>query len=202
MANFNSSNKQEPGSLSLKELCSEAQVTERTVRYYIQESLLPPPEGTGFSARYTSEHVLRLKIIKRLKEDYLPLAEIRRRLEGTKLAELERLVLPEEIDITSQKETSEAKRYLDNLLAPRHGAKAAISQKNGPAEYIGQLIPAPTPKFASQVGISERATGLNEENWVRVKIIPEVEIHYQAGDSKRTRQISALLEQALLIFKP
>ncbi|MEI6042956.1 MAG: MerR family transcriptional regulator [Chloroflexota bacterium] len=76
---------------SLKELCRASGVTERTVRYYITEGLLPPPNGTGPFSRYGYEHWLRLKFILRLKEEYLPLNEIKSLLVDKSVAELETL---------------------------------------------------------------------------------------------------------------
>ncbi len=78
-------------SYSLKELCKVAEVTGRTVRYYIAEGLLPPPSGTGPFSRYGYEHLLRLKFIKRLQEEYLPLREIKNLLAGKTITELENI---------------------------------------------------------------------------------------------------------------
>lgn len=63
---------------SLDELASEADVTPRTVRYYIAEGLLPPPLSPGRNARYTREHLDRLVLITDMKARYMPLKEIRR----------------------------------------------------------------------------------------------------------------------------
>ena len=68
--------------LTLGELTAAADVSVRTVRYYITEGLLPPPEGSGPGSAYTQGHLDRLRLIQRLKEAYLPLKEIRRRLSG------------------------------------------------------------------------------------------------------------------------
>jgi DNA-binding transcriptional MerR regulator len=68
--------------LTLGELTAAADVSVRTVRYYIAEGLLPPPEGSGPGSAYTRGHLDRLRLIQRLKEAYLPLKEIRRRLSG------------------------------------------------------------------------------------------------------------------------
>lgn len=65
---------------SLDELSTLAEVTPRTVRYYIVEGLLPPPLTTGRNATYSQEHLDRLNAIAALKEMYLPLREIRHRL--------------------------------------------------------------------------------------------------------------------------
>jgi DNA-binding transcriptional MerR regulator len=76
-------------SYSMKELCRAAGVTERTVRFYIQEGLLPSPQGSRSASRYGYEHWLRLEIILKLKENYLPLREIKIRLEHISVPELE-----------------------------------------------------------------------------------------------------------------
>ncbi len=68
--------------MGLMELAAAAGVSVRTVRYYIAEGLLPPPEGGGPRAAYTPDHLDRLRLIGRLKAAYLPLREIRRRLRG------------------------------------------------------------------------------------------------------------------------
>src|SRR5215208_1072416 len=68
--------------LTLGDLTAAADVSVRTVRYYIAEGLLPPPEGSGPGSSYTRGHLDRLRLIQRLKEAYLPLKEIRRRLSG------------------------------------------------------------------------------------------------------------------------
>lgn len=76
---------------NLRELCREADVTERTVRYYIKEGLLPPPHGSGPFSRYGYEHWLRMQFIKRLKDEYLPLSEIKNLLDSRSTGELDQL---------------------------------------------------------------------------------------------------------------
>ena len=65
----------------LPDLCDQAEVTVRTVRYYIAQGLLPSPGQTGPGARYGQGHLDRLRLIRKLQREHLPLAEIRRRLE-------------------------------------------------------------------------------------------------------------------------
>lgn len=67
---------------TIDDLTAQAGVTVRTVRYYIGEGLLPPPLGAGPGTRYTREHLDTLLLIGALKDRYLPLREIRRRLQG------------------------------------------------------------------------------------------------------------------------
>src|SRR3990172_9611564 len=65
----------------LADLARLADVTPRTIRYYVAQGLLPSPEAAGPATRYTEGHLLRLRLIRRLQRDHLPLAEIRARLE-------------------------------------------------------------------------------------------------------------------------
>lgn len=62
---------------TLEDLVSISGLSLRTVRYYIQEGLLPGPDSRGKNARYTEEHLKRLEWIQRLKEHHRPLGEIR-----------------------------------------------------------------------------------------------------------------------------
>jgi DNA-binding transcriptional MerR regulator len=82
--------------MSLGELTDAARVSVRTVRYYIAEGLLPPPEGTGPGSAYTQGHLDRLRLIQRLKEAYLPLKEIRRRLSGLGDEDVRRMLADED----------------------------------------------------------------------------------------------------------
>ena len=72
-----------PDPLDLTELADRAGVSIRTIRYYIQQGLLPKPEARGPGAHYTEEHLDRLLLVKRLQREHLPLAEIRRVLESS-----------------------------------------------------------------------------------------------------------------------
>src|SRR5688572_29999932 len=67
---------------SLVELAKLADVTARTIRYYIEQGLLAAPEPEGPKTRYSDEHLARLLAIKRLQTAHLPLAEIRQQLQG------------------------------------------------------------------------------------------------------------------------
>ncbi len=75
----------------LAELSERGHVTPRTVRYYIQQGLLRSPGVSGPGAKYGEGHLRRLLLIRRMQQAHLPLAEIRRRLEGLSDAEVEDL---------------------------------------------------------------------------------------------------------------
>lgn len=208
----------------LKDLCRDAQVTERTVRYYIQEGLLPPPEGAGPLARYSREHLLRLRLIRRLKEEYyLPLAEIRRRLETLGTQDLEALdqqaIVDEEYDEAPVEEAeantteTDAKTYLDRLLNwknfPANSLSVTAPQRPEPSVWP-PASSSPASKSPDQntardnyalhlQTISQKSEG---ETWQRVTIVPGVELHYQPQDEEQRKRIDRLLAEARQIFNP
>ena len=67
---------------SLTELADLGGVTPRTVRYYLAQGLLPSVGSSGPGSKYDPGHLARLRLIRRLQAEHLPLAEIRRRLEA------------------------------------------------------------------------------------------------------------------------
>ena len=69
-------------SYSIGSLAAAAGVSRRTVRFYVQRGLLPPPEGLGRGAHYTGDHLACLLQIKGWQEQGVPLDEIRARLRG------------------------------------------------------------------------------------------------------------------------
>jgi DNA-binding transcriptional MerR regulator len=69
-----------PLELSVGELAERGGVSRRTVRFYVQRGLLPPPHGGGRGSFYDAEHLARLVAIRQLQEDGLPLEQVQARL--------------------------------------------------------------------------------------------------------------------------
>jgi DNA-binding transcriptional MerR regulator len=76
---------------ALTELADLAGVTPRTIRYYLAQGLLPAVGQSGPGAKYDDRHLARLRLIRRLQAEHLPLAEIRRRLDDLSDAEIRAL---------------------------------------------------------------------------------------------------------------
>jgi DNA-binding transcriptional MerR regulator len=60
----------------VEDLAERGGVSRRTVRYYIQRGLLPPPRGLGRGKHYTEAHLTTLVRIKELQEAAVPLDAI------------------------------------------------------------------------------------------------------------------------------
>jgi DNA-binding transcriptional MerR regulator len=69
---------------SVGELAELGGVSRRTVRYYVQEGLIPAPLGLGRGGHYTEKHLETLLRVKQMQEQGLPLMEVRERLTGPK----------------------------------------------------------------------------------------------------------------------
>ncbi len=66
--------------MRIGELAERSGVTVRTIRYYIEEGLLPPPPRRGKYGDFDASYLQRLRLIQRLKEERLTLPAIRLRL--------------------------------------------------------------------------------------------------------------------------
>jgi DNA-binding transcriptional MerR regulator len=106
--------------LTLGELTAAADVSVRTVRYYIAEGLLPPPEGSGPGSAYTQGHLDRLRLIQRLKEAYLPLKEMRRRLSGLSDDEVRSLLAANDYRAVPGTSPTSEPPFDESLAGARH----------------------------------------------------------------------------------
>lgn len=67
---------------AIGDLAALGGVSRRTVRYYVQEGLVPRPLGVGRGDHYTNEHLEQLLRVKHLQEAGRTLDEIRQALAG------------------------------------------------------------------------------------------------------------------------
>jgi DNA-binding transcriptional MerR regulator len=74
---------------SIADLEQETGFNARTIRYYIGEGMLTPAHGRGPTATYDKDHLLRLRLIKELKEQFLPLESIKLHLQDLSTEDLE-----------------------------------------------------------------------------------------------------------------
>ena len=188
----------EPRLLDISELAAAAGVTQRTVRYYVQQGLLDAPGGRGPGTRYYPAHLERLRLIRGLQRQHLPLAEIRRRLEGmTESAVSDALAaLPDERD-----EPSSAVDYVRSLLDAPADARPRRSKD---AEPVLMMREMPAPVLApSHTSASAEPAGPGEKRstWERIALAPDVEIHVRRPLSReQNRQLERLMDVARTLF--
>ena len=74
--------------LTIQDLCDQTGLPRRTIHFYTQQGILPPPQGSGLGARYQDEHLLRLKLIPFFRKQGLRLDEIRQRFQTSSYSDL------------------------------------------------------------------------------------------------------------------
>ena len=159
----------EPASFSLDELSREADVTPRTIRYYITEGLLPPPETTGRNASYTQDHLDRLLLIGQLKERYLPLKEIRARIASMSPEDIHRAATQHGVrafESRLSRHESSAEDYLEHVLREPEAAYKARQSRPVPRRSIS---PMEIPPHITPHAAPDRA-------WRRIPISPDAEL--------------------------
>jgi DNA-binding transcriptional MerR regulator len=111
----------------LDELAAAAGVSARTVRYYVQRGLLPAPAFRGRDTVYDEEHLLRLRAIRRMQDQYLPLDAIQAELARLGSAELEQAGRAPSAEAPAPQPAPE--RWLRWRLAP--GVELLASERAG-----------------------------------------------------------------------
>ena len=76
----------------IQELVNASGVPRRTIYFYVQQGILPPPQGAGLAAHYGDDHLLRLRLLPILRQQGLRLDDIRARFAQMNVDEMQRLI--------------------------------------------------------------------------------------------------------------
>ena len=162
---------------SLAELADLAGVTPRTVRYYVSQGLLPSPGTSGPGAKYDDGHLDRLRLIRKLQREHLPLAEIRQRLAG--LDDVTITALADEPPAEAAVDRHSALDYIRRVLGPSQPQPAALH-----ASLPGSLlrrIPSPpsagTPAPTEPPAPATPEPRIERAQWERIGFGPDIELH-------------------------
>ena len=166
--------------LSIKEIGTRAGVTPRTVHFYIQQGLLPPPDGAGRGARYTEAHLARLRLIRRLQREHLPLNEIRRQL-----AALTDEQIGQALAAGTPPSTRTSTSALDYIESVRSGAGRKRRAAPASRPMLGAVASLTTESIQSPVRHSQ---------WERIVLNDDLELHIRRPLSReRNRFVDKLL---------
>jgi DNA-binding transcriptional MerR regulator len=173
----------------LNDLCQESGVTARTVRYYVQQGLLRSP-GLGAGARYGDGHLARLRLIRRLQAEHLPLAEIRRRLETLDDDAVQALV--DASPSPAGAPVNSAVEYVRGVL----GGSSPIGPAAPPPSVPSVLSPSRRPGPVPRPAVADRA------QWERIALTTDIEVHVRRPLSREdNRRLERLLEKAQELFR-
>ena len=151
---------------------SGADISPRTIRYYIAEGVLRRPDERG---KFTQAHLDRLKLILRLKQAFLPIADIREKLQ---------LLSDGDVAVELDRFETHSKPAARNLAAEYTQRLLAQTGKPTVGEKRARLLSSPI-------------TGQNSETWERITLAPDIEVHVRQPLSQDEQIfLSSLLDYA------
>jgi DNA-binding transcriptional MerR regulator len=163
--------------LSIEALAEAAGVPVRTVRFYITQGLLPGPGSRGKTATYRPEHLARLRLIRLLVRQRMPLAEVRGVLAGLSDTEVGELLIREEQRTAALERSAQAPSPQAYIAALLENARAARTESGGAT--APPFRPAPPTPYRKRGGEAAQPSR-REEQWYRVELAPGVELHVSA----------------------
>ena len=205
---------------SLAELSEVADVPERTVRYYIQEKLIPPSLGRGRKARYSDEHLERLREIRQLRALGLPLDIIRVHMGEYERARREgKAPAPAPPGPTADDSSADGSVAYCAVEAstgtlPPPGPDARPSRAEAAIDYIAEarasavtaarIPPAVGARHFALPGRSSSQSPPDMEErsrWERIAVTPDIEIHVRRPQPRsQKRALEQLVETAKELF--
>ncbi len=182
---------------TIGELATLAGVTPRTIRYYVSIGLLPSPGQAGPGTRYGEGHLARLRLIRRLQREHLPLGEIAVRLEGLDDVAVETALTMEDLgppsgELSEPAADMAAGAWRHSVLGPAPGSaldyinRLKEEQAKPPMPARELAAPAPALRTAKAVMAKaiamgppepEESVGAQRSQWERVTLSQNVELH-------------------------
>jgi DNA-binding transcriptional MerR regulator len=188
--------------LDIKALCEQADVTPRTVHFYIQQGLLPPATASGPGARYTEGHLARLRLIRLLQKRHLPLSTIGRALKSLNDDQVQLLV---EVGKRLPSETSDsALDYVRGVVSESKeapwGQLLSRTDRDGAVFYDAAEL-SPQSLWRALEAPPGAPQAPRRSQWERYALADAFELHVQRPLSReQRRQLEKLLAAAREIF--
>jgi len=200
---------------TLTDLAKLADVTPRTIRFYITSGLLPSPGQQGPSTRYDDAHLELLRVIRKLQNAHLPLAEIRARLRSITNQEMASIASSPDDDTPADSAVDYIRRVIGGPNAPP--PRAPVASTPAPAASTSAPVastPAPAASTsAPAVGVPAPAASEDTQafyrtmakepetqrsQWERIPLDPDVELHIRRP---LTRQHNKRVERLITIAR-
>ena len=167
---------------TISELAALSGLPVRTIRYYVAEGLIPSSGMEGPGTRYPDATLARLRVINKLKDAHLPLAEIRKRLQGLEDEEVQGLSGRRFV----AEPAGSALDYIRSVLGegkhrPEAG-RAAAADSEPAAPLALNVITLPLETSAAPASPPE---AFERSRWERVVITPDIEVHIRRPLSRR-----------------
>ena len=187
----------------IKELSERSKTTPRTVHFYVQQGLLPPAGSPGPGARYGEGHVSRLKLIRLLQKQHLPLAEIAKRLKGLTDEQVRELL--DETKARRANQGGSALEYIRNVLQDQSARRSdapdmvpAFLRRDGGAMHarLSGAVAAASPADGAAASAEP-----SRSQWERYTLTDGIELNVRRPLARsEQRMLTRLLDAARRIF--
>jgi len=175
--------------LLIGELARETGVSIRTIRYYMEEGLLPPSRARGKYAVFDNEYIDRVHLIRIMKETYyLPLKEIRRQVENLNPQEIKDLLAKYEEGNPADQAGATPNKAVDyisrlmNRQAENSQTRRAVMPPAAPSPLSVQAAPP-------------------RESWQHIPLADGLELHIrQPVSTEEEAHIQELVDLAKKLF--
>ena len=183
---------------TLDVLARLADVTPRTIRYYVSQGLLPAPEFAGPGTRYDDRHLALIRAIKRMQAEHLPLANIRDRLRSLSEEEIEQIASARTAPPAAK---GDALSYIRGVL----GQPTIPPPTPAPAHAAALVAPAPRPSAAPAAAASPSPAAppapAERSQWERIVLEPDIELHIRRPltrqQNRRVERLVALARELI-----
>lgn len=186
----------------LKMLCDKADVTPRTVHFYVQQGLLPPAGSPGPGAKYHEGHVSRLRLIRLLQKQHLPLAEIAKRLKPLTDAQVDTLLAEAKAQRAAPR--GSALDYIREVLSSPQASPGLIA-KRSPDARMQLGLPgsfASNPRVGAVEPVETSVPFPSRSQWDRLVLGDGIELHVQRPLTRvQQRKLDRLMTAARGIFE-
>jgi DNA-binding transcriptional MerR regulator len=163
-----------PRQYSLEDLARLTGISERTIRGYIYDGLLPEPVGRGRATTYTQEHLEKLQFIiavRRATPYELPLPLVRQLLQSLPPQQVSRIARGEE--------TVEARLMTDiDPVYLRRRSRAHADMGLEPSVSESRAVP----------------TSSHEELWISMDVTPDLRLSMRGADEAKRLQLESLAQ--------
>lgn len=169
----------------------------RTLRFYIQEGLLPGPDTRGKYARYSGRHLASLELIQRLKNMRLPLQQIRRMLDDMTTDDLAQVLHAPNAEAPLRNLPPEKGQFFGKMdedlpvsserdPSARTGQLHSIIRDTSPQNYY--LTTPAQPQSARSQPVQKTRTQ-TEETWQRIQLAEGVELQVRKPLDRQTLRL-------------
>ncbi len=185
-----------PEQFSIEDLARRSGLSVRTVRYYMQQGLLPGPDTAGKYASYSQHHLDHLTMVQRLKGLHLPLKQIQRLIANMPREDMRQLLeMQDKMALKKLSIKADAWQDLGEDLSSAKDYIEALASRQARVRHIAESPPAyaQTHEGHPQAQVAER--------WSKIRLAEGVELSVREQESRALRdEIEKLMAAARKIF--